>query len=269
MTAWWIALLGACIGLGTGLLGAGASILTVLVLVHLAGLPVQTAITTSFVVVAATSVVALVPYSRAGAVMWRSGAAFSLASMAGAFVGGHVSARVPARLLLAIFAMAVACAGIGMLRKGRPSRPPLLDEYASAPGKSWMAMAAAGLPLGGLTGLVGLGGGFAVLPMLVLWAGTPVRAAVGTTLFVVALNTVAGLAGHLPHPAIDWRLAGYLGAAASAGSLLGARLARRIDTVTLRRAFGVLLLAMAVALLGRATRPPARGAAGVGTVSLR
>jgi len=245
----WIALLGVCVGVGTGLLGAGASILTVLLLVHVVGLPMATAVTTSLVVVAATSTVALVPYSRAGHVMWRSGAAFSVASMTGAFVGGRVSAWLPARALLVIFALAMVCAAVGMLRKA--GAPPLGDR-PSTPRMSWMAMAAAGLPLGGLTGLVGLGGGFAVLPMLVLWAGTPVRAAVGTTLLVVVMNTLAGLAGHFPHPAIDWRLAGYLGVAASAGSLLGARLGRRIDTRTLRRAFGVLLLAVAIVLLGKA-----------------
>jgi uncharacterized membrane protein YfcA len=250
VTVWWLGLLGAGVGIGTGLLGAGASIVTVLVLAGVAGLPMASAVSTSLVVVAATSIVALVPYARAGDVMWRSGAAFSLASMAGAFVGGRVSTWLPARVLLVIFALAVTCAAFGMLRRGRP------PSLGTTPGTrtSWPAMAAAGLPLGGLTGLVGLGGGFAVLPLLVLWAGTPVRAAVGTTLFVVVMNTLAGLAGHLPHPAIDWRLAGYLGVSASIGSLLGARLARRFDASILRRAFGVLLLVVAVVLLASARR---------------
>jgi len=99
--------------------------------------------------------------------------------------------------------------------------------------------------------MVGLGGGFAVLPLLVLPAGTPLTSAVGTTIFVVAMNTLAGLAGHLPRAAIEWRLAASLGVAASAGSLLGARLARRIDPKLLRRAFALATIATALAMLGR------------------
>jgi uncharacterized membrane protein YfcA len=249
MTVCWIAALGVCIGVGSGLLGAGGSILTVLLFVHLAGLPMSSAISTSLVVVGAMSVVALVPYSRAGAVRWKAGAVFSLASAAGAFLGGHVSAWLPARALLVIFALTMAVAAVAMLWNR-----PLPPAGARASKKALLAMAAAGLPLGGLTGVVGLGGGFAILPILIVCAGTPVRAAVGTTLFVVTVNTLAGLAGHFPHPAIDWRLACYVGLAASAGSLAGARLAERIDANILRRAFGAILLAMAVGLLGGALR---------------
>lgn len=248
MTVWSIALLGACIGLGTGVLGAGASILTVLLFVHVAQLPMENAVATSLVVVAVTSVVALVPYSRAGHVVWKAGAAFSAASTAGAFVGGRLSARLPATALLVLFALATTAAALAMLfRHPSPER-----ERTSASAKSLLAMGAAGLPIGGLTGLVGLGGGFAVLPVLVLCAGTPVRAAVGTTLFVVVLNTLAGIAGHMPHASIDWPLASYVAAVASAGSLAGARLAPRIDTHVVRRAFAVLLLAVSIALIGRA-----------------
>jgi uncharacterized membrane protein YfcA len=250
-----MAALGVCIGICAGLLGAGSSIFTILLFVHLAGLPMSSAVATSLVVVAGTSVVALASYSRAGAVMWRAGAAFSVASMTGAFLGGRVSAWLPARTLLVVFAMAMAVAAIAMLRRcPLPAR-----EGEDTPRASWLAIAAAGLPLGGLTGLVGLGGGFAVLPILVFCAGTPLRAAVGTTLLVVVLNTLAGLAGHLPHPAIDWRLACCVGAAASVGSLLGARLAARMDTTTLRRAFGVLMLLTAVALVVRAALSASTG----------
>ena len=245
MTVWWIAALGVCIGIAAGLLGAGSSILTVLLLVHVAGLPVGSATATSLVVVAATSVVALVPYSRAGVVMWRAGAGFSLASMTGAFLGGRISTWVPERALLVIFSMTLVGAAIAML--WRPPLPPSESEPTSRP--SLLVVAAAGVPLGGLTGMVGLGGGVVVLPVLVLFAGAPLRSAVGTTLFVVAMNTLAGLAGHLPHPAIDWRLAGYVGVAASAGSLVGARMGKRIDASLLRRAFAAAMLVTAVALL--------------------
>jgi uncharacterized membrane protein YfcA len=245
MTVWWIAALGACIGVAAGLLGAGSSILTVLLLVHVAGLSVGSATATALVVVAATSVVALVPYSRAGVVLWRAGAGFGLASMTGAFLGGRISTWVPERALVAILSMTLVGAAIAMLW-----RPPLpSSEYARASKPSLLVVAAAGVPLGGLTGMVGLGGGVAILPLLVLFAGAPLRSAVGTTLFVVAMNALAGLAGHLPHPAVDWRLAGYVGVAASAGSLVGARVGARVDANLLRRAFAAAMLVTAFALL--------------------
>jgi uncharacterized membrane protein YfcA len=240
-----IVALSACIGIAAGLLGAGTSILTVLLLVHVCGLPIGSAIATSLVVVAAMSVVALVPYSRARAVMWKAGAAFSVASMIGAFVGGRVSAWLPAKALLAIFATTMVGAAIAMLWCPRPPS----EECGRSSKRSVLAVAAAGLPLGGLTGMVGLGGGFAVLPLLVLCTSTPLSSAVGTTLFVVVMNTLAGLAGHFPHAAVHWRLAAGLSVVGSAGSLVGARLARRIDARVLRRAFATVMLATAFALL--------------------
>jgi len=244
MTICLIVALSACIGVAAGLLGAGTSILTVLLLVHVAGLPIGSAIATSLVVVAAMSVVALVPYSRARAVMWRAGGAFSVSSMIGAFVGGRMSAWLPARVLLAIFATTMVVAAIAMLWSPRPRS----GERAGG-SRRVLAVAAAGLPLGGLTGMVGLGGGFAVLPLLVLFTSTPVPSAVGTTLFVVTMNTLAGLAGHLPHAAVQWRLAAGLSVVGSAGSLLGARLGKRIDARVLRRGFAAVMLATAFALL--------------------
>ncbi|HTQ41154.1 MAG TPA: sulfite exporter TauE/SafE family protein [Polyangiaceae bacterium] len=245
MTICLIVALSACIGIAAGLLGAGTSILTVLLLVHVAGLPIGSAIATSLVVVAAMSAVALVPYSRARAVMWKAGAAFSVSSMIGAFVGGRVSTWLPARALLAIFATTMVGAAVAMLWS---PRPPSADCARSSK-RCVLTVAAAGLPLGGLTGMVGLGGGFAVLPLLVLFTSTPLSSAVGTTLLVVAMNTLAGLAGHFPHAAVEWRLAAGLSVVGSAGSLVGARLGKRIDARVLRRAFAAVMLGAAFALL--------------------
>jgi uncharacterized protein len=245
-----IAALSACIGIAAGLLGVGSSILTILLLVHVAGLSIGSAIATSLVVAAASSIVALVHYSRSGAVMWRIGAGFSVASMVGAFAGGRVGRWLPPRVLVAIFAMTMAGAAIAMLWKPRSPMGAGRDRSKA----STLATAAAGLPIGGLTGMVGLGGGFAVLPLLLLFTSAPAQSAVGTTLFVVALNTLAGLAGHFPHAAVQWRLAGCVGLAASGGSLVGARLAHRIDARALKRVLAVLMLAAAVVLAGRVLR---------------
>ena len=248
MTTGWITLLGAGIGVVAGVVGAGPSILTVLLLQHVRGLAIQSAITTSLVVVAMMSLVAIVPYAKAGEVLWRAAVDFGVASMVGAFLSGHVAALVPEKALLVIFLLAMVVAAGTMLWK----RPPP-DHCKPRPRVYTLAvLGVGGLLVGTLTGLVGLGGGFAVVPLLVVFARVPVRSAIGTSILVIAMNTLAGLAGHLPHVAVDWRTAAYLGVAESAGSLIGVRLAKRASATALCRAFGCLMLVAATALLGNA-----------------
>ena len=245
---YWIAMLGAFIGVTAGIVGAGPSILTVLLLQHGAGLDLGSAIATSLVVVAVMSLVALVPYARAHAVLWRTAVGFGIASMIGAFLGGRIAKQIPANVLLVIFLLAMVVAAVAMLWRHPPP-----DEDASRPDRQALGvLAASGLVLGGLTGVVGLGGGFAVVPLLVVFARAPVRSAVGTSILVIAMNTLAGLVGHLPHPAVDWRIAAYLGFAESAGSLVGVRVSRHVSTATLRNAFAAIMLVAALFLLGSA-----------------
>ncbi len=248
MTTVWITVLGAGIGVVAGVVGAGPSILTVLLLQHVRGLAIHSAITTSLVVVAMMSLVAVVPYAKAGEVLWRAAVDFGVASMAGAYLSGHVAALVPEKGLLVIFLLAMVVAAVTMLWK----RPPP-DQGEPRPRLHTLAvLGIGGLLVGSLTGLVGLGGGFAVVPLLVVFARVPVRSAIGTSILVIAMNTLAGLAGHLPHVAVDWRTAAYLGVAESAGSLIGVRLAKRVSVATLCRAFGCLMLIAATAMLGNA-----------------
>ncbi|HTN89419.1 MAG TPA: sulfite exporter TauE/SafE family protein [Sorangium sp.] len=246
--ACWIAALGACIGVVAGLLGAGPSILTVLLLERAGGLDLGSAISTSLVVVATMSLVALVPHAKAGAVLWRAAASFGLASMAGAYLGGRASALIPTKILTVIFLVAMMLAAVAMLwRHHSPVRgEPRTGICGGA------VLAAGGLLVGGLTGLVGLGGGFAVVPLLLVFARAPVHAAIGTSILVIAMNTLAGLAGHLPRLSVDWQIATTLIVTESAGSLAGARLARRVSAEALRRAFAGIMLVAAVFMLGSA-----------------
>jgi uncharacterized membrane protein YfcA len=245
---WLITALGACIGVATGLLGAGGSILTVLLLVHASGLDIQSAVTTSLVVVAGMSVVAFVPYARAGAVVWRAALSFGFASMAGAALGGHLSTLLPSGVLLVIFLMAMMVAAAAMLWE----RPPPPSGETGTHEHPLAVMAGSGFLLGILTGTVGLGGGFAVVPLLVVFARAPVRSAVGTSILIIAMNTLAGLAGHLPHLSVHWGLAAYLGVAEILGGLLGVHFIERVSVKVLRRGFAGLMLAAAVFLLGDA-----------------
>ena len=241
-----VAALGVAIGVVTGLLGAGPSILTMLLLIHVAGLPFGSAVTTALVVVAGMSLVGVLPHARAGTVVWRAAAGFGLASMAGAYLGGRASRLIPASVLMGIFLLSMTAAGAAMLWQ----RPPLLTGGSRAGRPHVAVLAAGGLLLGGLTGLVGLGGGFAVVPLLVLFAGMPVLEAVGTSILIIAMNTLAGLAGHLPHPGIHWRIAIYLRVAEAMGCVLGAHLGQRVSARALRRGFAGLMLVGAAAQLG-------------------
>lgn len=246
MTFWLIVALGACIGLLAGLLGAGGSALTVLLFLDVVGLDLESAIATGLAVIAVTSIVAVTPYAFERSVLWRSGLGFSIASMIGAYLGGRLSTSLPRSVLMAIFVSTMVTAAVAMLvKRDRPRRHERPSKWQGP------TLAGAGLFIGTLTGTVGLGGGYAVVPLLVVLLGAPMRSAVGTSLMVIALNAIAGLAGRLPHPLIDWHLAVPVGLAASLGGLAGTWLGKRVEARALRRAFAVLLLAgSAVQLAG-------------------
>lgn len=233
------------VGLSLGLLGGGGSILTVPILVYVAGLPPKPAITTSLLVVGVTSLAALVPHARAGRVRWRTGLLFGAAGMAGAYGGGRLGEHVPGTVLLIAFGAMMLATGIAMLRGRRGA------GTATLPSELPVARAVAyGAAVGLVTGLVGAGGGFVIVPALALLAGLPMPSAVGTSLLVIAMNSFAGLYGYLHSVEISWRLALGVTAAAVAGSLAGSRLAGRVPQEVLRKAFGWLVLAMSGLVLG-------------------
>jgi uncharacterized membrane protein YfcA len=245
MTLWWVALLALGIGFGAGLLGAGASFFTVLVFIHVAGLDPKTAIATALVVVALMSAIAVVPYARSGAVLWKAGLGFSVASMTGAYVGGHAARFIPTRVLMAVFVLAMlGSAGAMFVKRSSTARDVGARSKQRAP-----TVAAAGLLVGALTGAVGLGGGFVIVPLLLILVHARMRSAVGTSLFVIALDATAGLAGHMPHLGVDWRLALATAVSAAIGGLAGAKLGKRIDAEGLRPVFAIVLVVGAFAQL--------------------
>ncbi|WP_055601881.1 sulfite exporter TauE/SafE family protein [Streptomyces aureus] len=256
------------IGVSLGVLGGGGSILTVPILVYLAGQGTKEAIATSLFVVGVTSLAALVPHARARRVRWRTGLLFGAFSMAGAYGGGRLAEYVPGTLLLVGFALMMLATAVAMLRRPRhgrepdrpePDRPaPDRPEHGRParlrPGKSGPALAgvaARGLAVGAVTGLAGSGGGFLVVPALAVLGGLPMGLAVGTSLLVIAMNSFAGLAGHLTGVPVDWGLALTVTAAAVIGSTAGARLAGRIPQDTLRAAFGWFVVVMGVLVLAQ------------------
>ena len=240
------------VGISLGLLGGGGSVLSVPLLVYVAGWEAHQAATGSLFIVGITSAVSLAPHARAGRVRWRTGLIFGLAGMVGAYLGGRLAGLVPGGVLLTAFAALMVAAASGMLRGRR-------DDAGGREELRLLPALALGAAVGTATGFVGAGGGFVIVPALVLVAGLPMQAAVGTSLLVISMQSVAGLAGHLTGVNLPWALTLAITASAVAGSLAGGRLTGRIPAAVLRRGFGFLVLAVAALVLteqlpGSATR---------------
>lgn len=239
------------VGLSLGLLGGGGSILMVPLLAYVAGLDAAHAIATSLLVVGVTSVVGAVSHARAGHVQWRTGLMFGAAGMVGAYAGGWISQFLPGSLLLVGLAAVMISAAIAMLR-GRTAEA--VGSVQSPNGRP-VTLVLQGAAVGLVTGLVGAGGGFLVVPALALLTGLPMATAIGTSLMVIAMNSFAGLAGHLSAASIDWRLAAAVTGAAVVGALAGARLTERFSVAALRIGFGWFVLAMASVILAQEIHP--------------
>ncbi|WUR62530.1 sulfite exporter TauE/SafE family protein [Micromonospora chokoriensis] len=234
------------IGVSLGLLGGGGSILAVPLLVYVADLPAKEAIATSLLVVGATSVVGVIPHARAHRVRWRTGLIFGLAGMTGAYAGGRLAGLIPGGVLLTGFAVMMLATAVAMIRGRRDADGRAAPHELPVP-----RVILDGVVVGLVTGLVGAGGGFLVVPALALLGGLRMSVAVGTSLVVIAMKSFAGLAGYLSSVHIDWGLAAAVTAAAVVGSLVGGRLTARIPADILRKAFGWFVVVMGVFVLGQ------------------
>lgn len=241
------------VGVTLGLLGGGGSILMVPLLVYVAGLDAKAAIATSLLVVGATSLAASVPHARQGRVQWRTAGIFGTAGMAGAYLGGRLGTLLPGTWLLLAFAAMMVVTAAAMLRD---------DDGPDASGTSSQSVGkilAEGLAVGVVTGLVGAGGGFLVVPALVLLGGLTIREAVGTSLVVIAMKSGAGVVGYLAGVELDWTLAVQVTVAAVIGAVVGARFVDRIPADRLRQGFGWFVLAMAGVVVAREAPPALLG----------
>jgi uncharacterized membrane protein YfcA len=229
------------VGVVVGLLGGGGSVLTVPLLTFGLGLSPSSAIAMSLLVVAVTSAAALVPHALAGRVRWGTGFLFGPAGVAGAFVGGTLGSRLPDAVVMVAFGVMMAASAWGMLRPRRAAR------CAGTP--SLARIIVLGAAVGLLTGLVGAGGGFLIVPALVCLIGLPMHAAVGTSLLIITMNAAAGAAARIGHADVDWGLTLAITGIAVAGAVIGSRLSGRISQDALRRGFGLLVAVVAALVL--------------------
>lgn len=233
-------LLSAGIGLSLGIFGGGGSILAVPVLVLVTGLAPAAAVGTSLAMVGTTSLIASYTHHRQGFVIPKVALLFGLSGVLTAFLGARLTALVSGPMLTYAFAALMLVVGVGMVfGRGRSTGA---ECSSSAPKPRPTASILAGASVGLITGFLGVGGGFLVVPALIALAGLDVRQAVGTSLLVIAINSAAGFAGHLAGGQLDFGLIGVLTTAAVAGALAGERIARQVSTTQLRRGFGLLVI---------------------------
>ncbi|MFM9450655.1 sulfite exporter TauE/SafE family protein [Streptomyces europaeiscabiei] len=243
MTALVLALLaGGVIGVSLGALGGGGSVLAVPALVYLLGFSPAAAATASLVIVTVTSATALSAHLRAGTVRLRGGALFAAAGLVPAALGGVLSAKLPPTLLTGAFAV------VGGLAAYRMLRPSGTRRAGSTVRPSRVALSGAGL--GGVTGVLGVGGGFLAVPALVNVVGLRMRDAVGTSLLVITVNSFAALAARTgAAEGLDWAVVAPFTGAAILGAWDGRRLAGKVSGDALRRIFAWVLLAVAACML--------------------
>ncbi len=244
------ALLGALlIGLSLGLLGSGGSILTVPVLVYLVGEPEKVAIAESLGIVTAISLIGMIPYAVRNLVHWKSVIYFGIPGMLGTYAGASLSSFISGNTQLIIFAIVMILAAGMMIRNG-------IDTDKNKELKvSKAVLLIEGLVVGVITGLVGVGGGFLIIPALVLVAGLEMRLAVGTSLVIIAAKSALGFYKYLDvlreeSLNVNWELLGIFTIIGIIGSFVGGRISHKVPQKALKRGFGFFLIVMGVFILG-------------------
>jgi uncharacterized membrane protein YfcA len=231
-----LSLLGAAlIGLSLGLTGAGGSILTLPVLVYLAGLAPKEAVGVSLFVVGVAALVGAMQRIRAGEFHLKAASMFALSGMAGATAGAYLTPLVSGRVLMLIFAVLMLVVALHMLI-GAKREPTMLAECKP------LRCLLAGLGVGVLTGFIGVGGGFLLMPALVKFARLPMRIATGTSLAIITFNSTAGFLSHYGEAPPRWTLALTFAGIAAIGILLGNLFASKLPVARLRQGFAIMVL---------------------------
>lgn len=246
-------------GLSLGLIGGGGSILTVPILVYLFSVEPVLATAYSLFIVGSTALVGGVNYLRQGEVDVKTGLIFAVPSFIGVYLTrAYVVPGLPdvifkssgfeltkPMLIMMVFAVLMILASISMIRSSAPKKKAELSPMLRG-----LLIATEGLIVGGITGFVGAGGGFLIIPALVVLIGLPMKRAVGTSLFIIAIKSLIGFTGDLQHqPYLDWQLMLTVTAIAVVGLFIGVRFSRKVPEKQLKKAFGWFVLVMGLFIL--------------------
>ncbi|MEW6120916.1 MAG: sulfite exporter TauE/SafE family protein [Pseudomonadota bacterium] len=255
-------LAGLATGVVLGLFGSGGSIIALPALLYLLHVEPKSAIAMSLGIVAITATLSALDNWRRGLMDVRVAFVFGLFGVAGTFAGARLGLLTPVVLQLGLFALVMYAAAWRMLKPARVATPSAgtgvvgggdgaaalggcRDFFSPCMGH----IALHGIGVGVLTGLVGVGGGFLIVPALVLLSGIPMKTAVGTSLAIVAAKSYAGFAGYMGGVPIDWAVMGSFTAVTVIGSFIGARFSTRISQEALKKAFAWFLVVVASYIL--------------------
>ena len=243
-------LAGLVVGLLLGLLGSGGSIVTLPALVYIAGVDVKPAMAMTFGIVAITAAFATIQHAWMGRVKLPVAAVFGVTGIGGTYLGARLGVWIPDSLQLIMFASIMLLAAWRMCAS-QPQQQVAMDSapYVGEFSFKQPHIAVHGVIIGVLTGMVGVGGGFLIVPALMLLSGLTIRDAVGTSLVIVTLKSIAGFTGYVGAVDIDYNMMIGFSLVAIIGSLAGASLSNRIPDERLRVVFGVVLVFMASAIL--------------------
>lgn len=236
--------LAAVIGLSLGLMGGGGSILTVPIFVYVLAFDPKLAIAMSLPVVGVTSLVGAIGHWRAGNVNLKTAALFGIVAMTAAYAGARLAVFISGAVQLSLLAVIMLAAAISMfINARRPPSPRALEPSEGRPASLQLLLTVA-LFVGLVTGIVGIGGGFLIVPALVLLGRISMKQAVGTSLLVIAMNCASGFAGYLGRVDIPWMFVlGFTGVAVL-GILAGTYLVRYVSQRALKQAFSIFLIVM-------------------------
>jgi len=229
--------LAALVGLSLGLLGAGGSVLALPILRYGADLPAAQAVAMSLATVGAVSLVGAVGAWSEGRLRLTKGLLFAFFGSLGTLAGVFIASRISGQIQMAAFVLVMVVTAYRMLK---PKDAPTIRPTALAP---WVMVPQA-LGVGVVTGVVGVGGGFLIVPALVLLFRMPMKEATGTSLLVIAINSMVGLGAYSMVLSLDWSLAAKFTGAALVGLVAGQLLGRQFDAARLQKLFGGLLVLM-------------------------
>ncbi|MGM0541484.1 MAG: sulfite exporter TauE/SafE family protein [Pseudomonadota bacterium] len=237
------------IGITLGLLGSGGSILTVPVLTYVVGQETKVAIAGSLMIVGIISVFAALPYARQKLVKWRTVVIFGLPGMVGAIAGAWAAHFVSDTLQMLVFATLLLVASYLMFKPVT-----LKDPENEGSERARIKIALDGFLVGSVTGLVGVGGGFLIIPALVLLGGLSMRLAVGTSLVIIAIKSFAGFVGYIGvlealNLSVDWHIIGIFSVIGILGGWLGHKLSSQVNQEQLKQGFAVFLVLMGLFIL--------------------
>ncbi|GCE10006.1 sulfite exporter TauE/SafE family protein [Dictyobacter aurantiacus] len=236
-----IILLGALIGLALGALGGGGSILTIPILVYIVHMKTHTAVTASLVIVGLNALFGMIFHYRAGHVRIKESLLFGVYGLVASYIGARISSFLPGPVLLVLFGILMLVIALMMLRPKKP-----LQEGKR---QSWWMVLIGGAGVGFLTGFLGVGGGFLLVPALVLFLGMSMPDAVGSSLLVIAINSTSGLLGHLNSGPLPWLEIGLFSAAGLVGLLAGTSITKKLPAQRLSQIFAVFVLALSAIVL--------------------